>query len=248
MFWPQKVMMSTTSASSQVESPRYPRIASSMHMIAVIVIMGGWAFWQKTRMDRLGGTALPNRALGYVVGICFEWVLFAAMLAGLSRHKGYFRLVLGDRWSSVRQILRDIGIAVAFWIVASALLWVIGRMLQIHGSSPAVVAALPHGALEVVLWILLSVSAGICEEAVFRGYFQVQFMALTRNATAGILLSAALFGAVHAYQGYKMVILIAAYGAMFGCLSYWRGSVRPGMIAHAWQDSLSGVLGALARH
>jgi membrane protease YdiL (CAAX protease family) len=73
-------------------------------------------------------------------------------------------------------------------------------------------------------------------------------MALTRSAPAGILLSAALFGAAHAYQGYKMVILIAFYGAMFGSLSYWRRSVRPAMIAHAWQDSVSGVFAAMTRH
>jgi hypothetical protein len=45
-----------------------------------------------------------------------------------------------------------------------------------------------------------------------------------------------------------MVILIALYGAMFGILAHWRGSVRPGMIAHAWQDSLSGVTAAVTRH
>jgi hypothetical protein len=31
------------------------------------------------------------------------------------------------------------------------------------------------------------------------------------------------------------MILIALYGAMFGILANWRGSVRPGMIAHAWK-------------
>jgi hypothetical protein len=31
-----------------------------------------------------------------------------------------------------------------------------------------------------------------------------------------------------------MVILIGLYGTMFGILAHWRGSVRPGIIAHAW--------------
>ena len=35
-----------------------------------------------------------------------------------------------------------------------------------------------------------------------------QFIALTKNVPAGILLSAAAFGAAHAYQGFRMVILI----------------------------------------
>jgi len=107
---------------------------------------------------------------------------------------------------------------------------------------------LPHGGAEITLWIALSVTAGICEETIFRGYLQRQFMALTKSAPAGILLSAATFGAAHAYQGFRMVILIGLYGVMFGILAYWRGSVRPGMIAHAWQDSLGGVVGSLMRH
>jgi Type II CAAX prenyl endopeptidase Rce1-like len=72
-------------------------------------------------------------------------------------------------------------------------------------------------------------------------------MALTKSAPAGILLSGATFGIAHAYQGFRMVILISLYGAMFGMLAHWRGSVRPGMIAHAWQDSLNGVLASMTR-
>ena len=233
---------------SKTASERYPRIASSIHMIAVLAILSGWTFWRKIRMDRLSGAADPNRVHGYVLSICFEWVLFAVVLAGVFRRKGYFRIVLGDRWQSSRQVLRDIGFALGFWIVASVLLGLCGWVLQIHGNNPVITAMLPHGVLEVVLWIALSVTAGICEEAIFRGYLQPQFMALTRSVPGGILLSAALFGASHAYQGYKMVILIAFYGAMFGSLSYWRGSVRSGMIAHGWQDALSGVLADVMRH
>ena len=82
---------------------------------------------------------------------------------------------------------------------------------------------------------------------VFRGYLQRQFIALTKNVPAGILLSAAAFGAAHAHQGFRMLILIGLYGAVFGILAHWRGSVRPGIIADAWQDSLNGVLVGLPR-
>jgi uncharacterized protein len=98
------------------------------------------------------------------------------------------------------------------------------------------------------VWIALSVTAGICEETVFRGYLQRQFTAPTKSAPAGILLSAVAFGAAHAYQGFRIVILIGLCGALFGILAYWRGSVRPGMIAHTWQDSLNGVLASVMRH
>jgi membrane protease YdiL (CAAX protease family) len=77
---------------------------------------------------------------------------------------------------------------------------------------------------------------------------QRQFIALTKNVPAGIVLSAVAFGAVHAYQGFRRVVLIGMYGAMFGVLAHWRRNVRPGIIAHAWQDALSGAINVLTRN
>jgi membrane protease YdiL (CAAX protease family) len=185
--------------------------------------------------------------LFYVITLLFEWLLFVVVVAGVRRNGASVLIVLGEHWHSVRQVLRDIAIAAGFWIVAAMLLWIFGWLLRIAalGSN---VSMLPHRGIELTLWIALSVTAGICEETIFRGYLQRQFMALTKSAPAGIVFSAAAFGAAHAYQGFRMVILICLYGAMFGILAYWRGSVRPGMIAHAWNDSLNGVLAGLMRH
>jgi len=77
---------------------------------------------------------------------------------------------------------------------------------------------------------------------VFRGYLQRQFISWTGNAVVGVLISAAVFGAGHIYQGGKQAIIIGVYGAFFGALSLYRRSLKPGMIAHALQDTCSGVL------
>jgi uncharacterized protein len=85
------------------------------------------------------------------------------------------------------------------------------------------------------------VTAGICEEAIFRSYLQKQFTAWTGNETAGLFLSAAAFGAGHGYQGAKATVVLAAYGLMFGILAQRRKSLRPGMITHALHDTLAGL-------
>jgi membrane protease YdiL (CAAX protease family) len=169
-------------------------------------------------------------------------------VVGVRRNGTSILVVLGDHWHSVRQVLRDIGIAAAFWIVALVLLGLSARLLRIDARGRDMQFMLPRGGVEIGLWIALSVSAGICEETIFRGYLQRQFMAMTKSPSAGILLSAAAFGAAHAYQGFRRAILIGLFGAMFGILAHWRRSVRPGMIVHAWQDSLSGVVGSLIKH
>ena len=234
------------SVRAQSASDRYRQVASPLHTILVLVVLGGWALWHKISADQLSVAANPNRVRFYLLTLFFEWLLFALVVAGVRRSGVSVFLVLGDHWHSFPQVLRDIGIAVGFWIVAAMFLWIFGWLLHIAALGHNV-SMLPQRGIELTFWIALSVTAGICEETIFRGYLQRQFMALTKSAAAGILLSAATFGAAHAYQGFRMTILIALYGAMFGVLAYWRGSVRPGMIAHAWQDSLNGML-AVMRH
>jgi uncharacterized protein len=235
-----------TYALPQSASDRYSQVASPIHTILVLASMGGWAIWHKIFADHLSVAANPSRVRFYIITLVYEWLLFILVVAGVRLSGASVLIVLGDHWQSVRQVLRDIGLAAGFWIVTWMLLWVFGWLLR-----PAAlgrnVSMLPHRGIELTLWIALSVTAGICEETIFRGYLQRQFMALTKSAPAGILVSAAAFGAVHAYQGFRMVILIGLYGAMFGILAHWRGSVRPGMIAHAWQDSLNGVLASVMK-
>jgi hypothetical protein len=237
-----------TSAAAPSTSDPYPRVASPLHTIFLLAGLGGWTFLARIFTDQLSAAADPNRVRLYVVTLFMEWFFFFLVVAGVRRNGTSVLLVLGDRWQSARQVLRDIGIAAGFWIVAVVVLWTLSLLLRVTALSRNMEFMLPHGGVEITLWLALSVTAGICEETIFRGYLQRQMMALTHSAPAGILISAAAFGAAHAYQGFRRVILIGAFGAMFGILAHWRRSVRPGMIAHAWQDALGGVVGSLMKH
>jgi membrane protease YdiL (CAAX protease family) len=231
-------------------SDRSRQIASRMHTILVVAILAAWTLLGSMEAEQMRRALNPDRLRFYLLTLSFEWLLAGFVLVGVRRFGAQVGDVLGQRWGSPLQVLKDIGIAAAFWLVSSGLLVLLARLLKTGQQATArrVEFLLPHGGLEIALWVALSITAGICEEAIFRGYLQRQFISLTRNVPAGVLLSAMAFGAAHAYQGFRMVILIALYGAMFGVLAQWRGSVRPGMMAHAWQDSLSGVVGAVTRH
>ncbi|PYX87493.1 MAG: CPBP family intramembrane metalloprotease [Acidobacteria bacterium] len=100
----------------------------------------------------------------------------------------------------------------------------------------------PHGLREFIFFTAVAITAGFCEELIFRGYLQKQFHAASGNALVGIIAQALLFGAGHGYQGVKSMLVIGVFGALFGALAFWRRSLRPGMIAHAWQDFLAGLL------
>jgi membrane protease YdiL (CAAX protease family) len=173
--------------------------------------------------------------------ILTEWLLLGLVLVGVYLDGSSILTVLGERWRSAREVLPDLGIALLFLIVTITITSIIGG----HGGSRDSAASflIPHGGREFAVWIALSISAGICEEAVYRGYLQKQFTALTRNVPAGIILSAAAFGAGHAYQGLRHALSIGLLGAMSGILVHWRRSLRPVMISHTLQDVLGGLIG-----
>jgi membrane protease YdiL (CAAX protease family) len=100
---------------------------------------------------------------------------------------------------------------------------------------------LPRGPLETALWIPLSLSAGFCEELIFRGELQRLLTARTRSPWTGLLLQALVFGGLHLYEGAAACVRIACFGLLFGLVALWRRTLVPGMIAHAATDIVSGL-------
>jgi membrane protease YdiL (CAAX protease family) len=181
----------------------------------------------------------------YVSLLAGEWALVLFMWKrGLSRGGTKLADLIGGRWSRWQDVLRDAGLACGAWI-----LWLgIQKGFDLAfgpGNARSVDVYLPRGPAEVSLWIALSLSAGFCEEAVFRGYFQRQLGALTGSRPAGLVLQALLFGIAHGYQGIGACLRITCFGLVYGGLALWRRSLRPGMAAHAWSDVYSGWLGLI---
>ena len=64
---------------------------------------------------------------------------------------------------------------------------------------------LPHTLLEARWFVLLSMTAGFCEELLYRGYL-VWFFAPWLGAVGAMAFIVAIFGVSHAYQGRKGAI------------------------------------------
>lgn len=222
----------------------YTAIASWWHMALVIGVAGFFAYRGVIRAGAMRAVVNPDRISIYGRTIFFEWLVLALVLAGVWLKGSSLYTVMGERWRSVKQVAVDSGIGVVFMMISLPVASFVGSLMPGGGNEKASQFILPQGRAELALWVVLSISAGICEEAVYRGYFQRQFIALARNVPVGIVLSAALFGAAHSYLGLWQAVQISLLGTMSGILTHWRKSVRPGMIAHALQD----VLGAVIRH
>jgi len=226
---------------------------SPWHYVYMFVLIGVMLFMSFAGANQQGQFAQKRgHALFYVVTMATELLLLGLSYLGMRFSRMKMWEVIGGRWRTFEDFLLDVAIAFGFWIVSYGVL--IGLAFAMQMASPSAIdegkktiqLLAPHGAVELALWILMSVLAGFVEEIVFRGYFQRQFSTLLRSMWIGMVASAAVFGLSHAYEGKQRMLLIFVYGACFGTLAILRKSLRPGMMAHAWHDSFEGVILVIA--
>jgi membrane protease YdiL (CAAX protease family) len=214
-------------------------IASTRHTFMLLAIFAGVAALTAYQA-RQGGTGPPASHVPLYLGaIAFEWLLFWGTLRGLRKAGTPVRTLLGAVCS--RGLLLG-------WSPAAGLLVGMGQVgarfagLHVDADSARLVARIgPHGAAEKVLWVLVSLSAGICEEFVFRGYLMRQFAAWFGGWPAGLVASALVFGAGHAYQGLGPTLTIVVHGISFGLVALLTRGLVPGMTAHAVEDIVAGL-------
>lgn len=243
-----KTDMSTASPGAPGAIANRP-IAPLWHTVLIVAILLGFSFLESNPNGVVmhGG----SRILLYGGTFLYELALFVLIWIWIRRSGMSMRELIGGRWTSVESFLIDVGIAVAFLILADAALVGVRVALgtldlhhpdkQLADTKRMLGALIPRTRLEAASFVVLSVGAGLFEEIIFRGYLQRQIGALSRSVFVGIVGSAVIFGLAHGYQGPRMMIAIGVYGVFFGILAHFRKSLRPGMMAHAFQDAFSGL-------
>ncbi|MGZ4834696.1 MAG: CPBP family intramembrane glutamic endopeptidase [Terriglobales bacterium] len=239
-----------TEAAHPAPPPPAP-VAPAWHTVLFVAVVVGTAVLAARSQGEM--IARHGRLTTYLVTMFWEYVLVGYILWGVQKKNVTLRDLVGGRWNTPKDFARDWVVAFGFWIIAAGIL--AGLSYALGLASPAQMAEakkhigplLPANGVELGVWLALSATAGFCEEIMFRGYLQKQFSAATRSTAWGIVLQAIFFGIAHYYQGPRRVVLIGVYGAMFGMLAAWRRSLRPGMFAHALQDSVSGIASRLLK-
>ncbi|WP_448639990.1 CPBP family intramembrane glutamic endopeptidase [Geodermatophilus sp. URMC 63] len=111
-----------------------------------------------------------------------------------------------------------------------------GRHAEPEGH--ATLALLPRTPAERRLFSVVGVTAGVCEEWLYRGFF----LAVVAAAGGGlpvpvlVLAGAVAFGLAHAYQGRHGVVLTGVLGGVFAALYLDTGSLLLPVLLHAAVD------------
>ena len=106
---------------------------------------------------------------------------------------------------------------------------------------------LPSSWKEYALFtLLLSVSAGVCEELIFRWYL-FNFIDVHTHWVVALLISSIFFGMWHFYLGWQHVMKSALVGALLCGLYLYTESIIIVIVAHTLMDIYAGTVAIFAR-
>ena len=105
---------------------------------------------------------------------------------------------------------------------------------------------LPDSRNEFLLFILLSVSAGICEELIYRWYLY-NFIELQTNWMIAVIVSSFIFGIAHIYLGWRHVFKTSLIGVLLCGTYLFFESITVAIIIHILINVYSGTISYYAK-
>jgi len=228
-----------------------PQLIDHIAFVLLAVAFPIWDFFairRRAALIRAGRTELRMGLYRRIIGE--EWLMAIALLAGW--------FALGRGGAALGLIPRGGALAWTGYglsaLVSAALLIQVRSVLRnpeslasMRDKFSAVMFLLPHTPRERRTFDAVSVTAGVCEEVIFRGYLIAYLMAVFGAPFwVAALLSSVVFGFAHAYQGPLGIPRTAAVGGLLALLYGLTGSLWAPMVVHAVMDIASGRIGYAA--
>jgi len=195
-----------------------------------------FALPQISRRDRL--------AL-YASTIAFQW-LAVAVVAWRSWARG---LTLDELGLVIHGPQRIVIASIVGVATLGGLQWLnLRRMGRSPGKAREFMQALaerilPQSKAELLPYMGLAITAGLCEEFLYRGFAMAALSRAGLPAWGVVLLSSVLFGLAHLYQGRGGLLSTLVIGTVFGTARIAYDGMVPAMVWHFAVDAVAGVAG-----
>lgn len=181
----------------------------------------------------------------YISTILFQWALAAIV--------GWRALARGLTWHELG-LTRGFTPSIVLITVVGAALIAIAHWMNLrrmaNSDHPAIESLralgsrlFPRQPTEFVLYALLAFTAGICEEFIFRGFMIAALFRAGLSTLPVVVISSAMFGVAHLYQGKGGGMGTALLGMFFAGARIAYGSLLPVVLWHAVLDIIAGVAG-----
>jgi membrane protease YdiL (CAAX protease family) len=235
---------SNSNAESEAQADvlvRPDAVAPWPHTVFILAVLALWATYGALHSPAAMMERAP-RIVIYLFQMVMMYLLVGSTIAGLYRRRQFLSGVFAGL--RVGNIFSDVGRGFLVYLGGMGVVLFLGLLLRpthlIHKQN-AVSAIAPHRFFELPVWILVSITAGVCEEFLFRGYLLQQFRRWFGGIAPAIAASTLIFACMHFYEGSAAVIQIGGLGAFYAIIAVRRGNLRHVMIAHFFQDAITGV-------
>lgn len=213
------------------------------HLIAVFLAVGA-PIWDVIEMRRLKASADGRvRVKWYAKVVVASWTL--AVIA-----------VLVTGWREIWNIAETVswlphGEGAKAFLIGLLAAMLVGQLIpvvlirsneklqaRVRQALASLYFILPVTREERRWWVFVSLTAGFCEELLYRGFLIRYFRGapLYWSLTVAIVGSIVAFGIGHSYQGLRGVIGTAILGAVFSVLFVMTGSLLVPVLLHAFVD------------
>jgi membrane protease YdiL (CAAX protease family) len=218
---------------------RQPKpIAPVAHTLAVfaLLVLSTWYTSTHAAARARPGTA---KVIHYLGSIGLEWVFLGVVMLGIYRKREFLRAAFCNRANSM---LQSIGLGFVVYFMGLMSIALVSSIVYLtplfqHRNEAVILAMAPHTVPEFIVWFGVSLTAGICEELIFRGYLLQQLIALSGRPIVSVVIAALLFGSVHLYEGLAAVLPLTALALIYGsAVRSFKGDLRAVIVAHTLQD------------
>jgi membrane protease YdiL (CAAX protease family) len=218
-------------------------IALIFFVLAVIIPWRG-----RVRLKKL--LAMPHvgsveRIALYASTIAFQW-LAVAVVAWRAWGHGYTAVELGLTFHNKTKIAAAAIVGAA---TIAALQWLnLQRMGRVPIKARGIIQSvaeriLPQSTVELLPFLALAITAGLCEEFLYRGFAMAVMARLGSPVWLAVLISSILFGLAHLYQGRGGFVSTMVIGGVLGGGRIAYDSLVPVVFWHSAVDVVAGVAG-----
>jgi membrane protease YdiL (CAAX protease family) len=215
----------------------------------IFLVLGLILPWRgRVRMKKL--LAMPHvssmeRLALYASTIAFQWFAVAVVAWRAWAHgftASQLGLTIHDRTGIlVASIVGAATIAALQWLNLRR----VGRIpVEARGPVQAIAERiLPQSTVELLPYLALAITAGLCEEFLYRGFAMAVLVHVGVQAWAVVLLSSVLFGLAHSYQGRGGIVMTLLIGIILGTSRVAYNSLVPAIFWHSAVDVVAGTAG-----
>jgi uncharacterized protein len=180
----------------------------------------------------------------YRQGIAIQWTLTAVAIllwAWQRRPWGALGVVPRPTWGLL-------GATVVFTVLVLLVLAQRRRALDddealehVRLQTRNVARMMPRSGEELRWFARLAITAGICEELLYRGYL-IWYLTSWMSVVPAALVASVVFGFGHAYQGPRGIAITSVVGVLMSAIYLITGSLFASMVIHALTDLYTGYM------